>query len=316
MEEKYLGEVSDEMVGIRFDLALVRLFPDYSRARIQRWIRDGKITVEGKRIRPRDLTRGGERVRLVVGPEPNNTWEPEALPLSVIHEDEHILVVDKQVGLVAHPGAGNPRGTLVNALLYREPRLAGVPRAGIVHRLDKDTSGLLVVARTLRAHKRLVELLKSHDIRREYDAVVVGAMLAGGEVDAPIGRHRTQRTKMAVTDRGKSAMTHYRIRRRFPSHTHIRLRLQTGRTHQIRVHMAHIDHPLVGDPVYGGRPFFPAKADEALMEVLRRFRRQALHASRLSFPHPISSEPCAFDCPPPGDFTRLLDALSIPGPDG
>nr|VFK12392.1 MAG: 23S rRNA pseudouridine1911/1915/1917 synthase [Candidatus Kentron sp. LPFa] len=307
-----ISQIPDAMAGLRFDLALARLFPDYSRSRLQTWIRAGKVTVEGECIWPRDLARGGERVRLLAEPEPNHAWEPEALSISVRYEDEHILVIDKPAGLVVHPGAGNPRGTLVNALLHREARLAGIPRAGIVHRLDKDTSGLLVVAGTLHAHKRLVELLKSHRIAREYDAVVVGAMLSGGEVDAPIGRHRAQRTKMAVRERGKNAVTHYRIRRRFPAHTHLRLRLQTGRTHQIRVHMAHIDHPLVGDPVYGGRLSIPAKADAALIAVLRGFKRQALHASRLSFPHPISDEPCAFDCPLPGDFAALLDALSIP----
>nr|VFK51526.1 MAG: 23S rRNA pseudouridine1911/1915/1917 synthase [Candidatus Kentron sp. TC] len=299
------------MIGLRFDLALARLFPDYSRSRIQTWIRSGKITVEGKCIRQRDITRGGERIRLMAEPEPNNTWKPEALSISVLHEDEHILVIDKAAGLVVHPGAGNPRGTLINALLHRKPRLADIPRAGIIHRLDKDTSGLLVVAGTLRAHKRLVELLKFQQIAREYDAVVVGAMLVGGEVNAPIGRHRTRRVKMAVTERGKNAITHYRVRRRFPTHTHIRVCLQTGRTHQIRVHMAHIGHPLVGDTVYGGRLSIPAKADGALTEVLRGFKRQALHASRLSFPHPISDEPCVFDCPLPGDFAELLNALSI-----
>nr|VFK62058.1 MAG: 23S rRNA pseudouridine1911/1915/1917 synthase [Candidatus Kentron sp. TUN]VFK71742.1 MAG: 23S rRNA pseudouridine1911/1915/1917 synthase [Candidatus Kentron sp. TUN] len=298
------------MIGIRFDQALAKLFSDYSRSRIQTWIRDGKITIEGKCIRPRDLTRGGERVELVAESEEKNTWEPEALPLSIIYQDDHIMVINKPAGLVVHPGAGNPRGTLVNILLHHEPRLAGIPRAGIVHRLDKDTSGLLVVACTLRAHKRLVELLKSHDVQREYDAVVVGAMLAGGYVDAPIGRHRIQRTKMAITDRGKAAITHYRIRHRFPAHTHIRVRLQTGRTHQIRVHMAYINHPLVGDPVYGGRLFLPRKADEILINVLREFRHQALHASRLSFPHPILNEQRTFDCPLPCDFTELLNALS------
>jgi len=298
------------MIGIRFDLALTRLFSDYSRSRIQMWIRDGDITVEGKCIRPRDLTRGGERVQLVFGLDEKNTWEPEALPLSVVYKDEHILVINKPAGLVVHPGAGNPQGTLLNALLHHDPRLAAIPRAGIVHRLDKDTSGLLVVACTLPAHKRLVELLKCHELQREYEAVVVGAMLAGGEVDAPIGRHRTQRTRMAVTHQGKPAITHYRILRRFPAHTHIRLRLQTGRTHQIRVHMAHMDYPLVGDPAYGGRLSLPSKADAALITVLREFKRQALHASRLSFSHPISEEPCAFDCPLPDDFSSLLDALS------
>lgn len=298
------------MIGIRFDLALAQLFSDYSRSRIQAWIRDGKITVEGRCIRPRDLTRGGEQVQLAAEPEEKTTWEPEALPAPVIYEDEHIIVVDKPAGLVVHPGAGNWRGTLVNALLHHEPCLTGIPRAGIVHRLDKDTSGLLVVARTLRAHKRLVELLKTHDIRREYDAVVVGAMLAGGRVNAPVGRHRVQRTRMAVTDRGKTAITHYRIRRRFPAHTHIRLHLQTGRTHQIRVHMAHIGHPLVGDPMYGGRLFIPREANVALTDTLHGFKRQALHASRLSFSHPISNEPRTFDCPPAYDFAELLNSLS------
>ncbi|MBT8419474.1 MAG: 23S rRNA pseudouridine(1911/1915/1917) synthase RluD [Gammaproteobacteria bacterium] len=295
---------------MRFDQALTQLFSDYSRGRIQAWIRNGRITVEGREIRPRDLTRGGERVRLVAEPEENDTWEPEALPLAVVYEDEEIIVIDKPVGLVVHPGAGNPSGTLVNALLHHDPHLAGIPRAGIVHRIDKDTSGLLVVARTLRAHKRLVELLKDHGIAREYDGVVVGTMLSGGCIDAPVGRHAIHRTRMAVTNRGRSAITHYRIRRRFSAHTHIQINLETGRTHQIRVHMAHIGHPLVGDPTYGGRLFIPKGADEALVEILRGFKRQALHARRLSFSHPVSDEPCVFDSPLPEDFVGLLDALA------
>nr|VFK31526.1 MAG: ribosomal large subunit pseudouridine synthase D [Candidatus Kentron sp. MB] len=311
MKKQYLSEIPDSLIGIRFDLALARLFPDYSRARLQGWIRDGGITVDGKRIRPRDFTRGGERVQLIVTLEENNTWEPEALPLSILQEDEHILVIDKPAGLVVHPGAGNPSGTLVNALLYHDPRLAAIPRAGVVHRLDKDTSGLMVVARTLEAHKQLVDLLKSHDhIQREYDAVVVGALVSGGTVDAPIGRHPTQRIKMAVIDRGRPAVTHYRLVRRFPSYTHIRARLQTGRTHQIRVHMTHLDHPLVGDPVYGGRQFLPRKADAKLIHILQGFKRQALHASKLSFPHPISHQSHHFESPLPGDFSALLDALA------
>nr|VFJ56150.1 MAG: ribosomal large subunit pseudouridine synthase D [Candidatus Kentron sp. DK] len=311
--KRHMATIPGDLAGMRFDQALARLFSEYSRARIQNWIKEGRITVAGRDIRPRDLARGGERVSLVAEVTESDVWEPEALPLAVVHEDEEIIVVDKPAGLVTHPGAGNRRGTLVNALLHYDPRLAGIPRAGIVHRIDKDTSGLLVVARTLRAHKRLVELLKEHDVAREYDAVAVGAMLSGGRVDAPVGRHPTHRTRMAVTHRGKAAVTHYRIRRRFCSHTHIRVHLETGRTHQIRVHMAHVGHPLVGDPVYGGRLFLPKGAGETLVEMLRGFDRQALHASRLSFVHPASGEPCVFASPLPDDFAGLLDALSALG---
>jgi len=309
-QERHTSTIPDTLIGVRFDQALARIFPDYSRSRIQTWIRNGRITVEGKTIRPRDRTRGGERVRLIAEPELNNTWEPQALPLLVVYEDEDILVIDKPAGLVVHPGAGNLQGTLVNGLLHYDPNLAHIPRAGIVHRLDKDTSGLLVVARTLRAHKRLVELLKLHDIEREYEAVTVGVITAGGHVDAPLGRHRISRIKMAVTDRGRPAITHYRVRRRFLAHTHIRVHLETGRTHQIRVHMTHIGHPLVGDPTYGGRLSIPKGASTALAEVLRGFKRQALHASRLSLPHPVSGERHVFDSPLPGDFIGLLGALS------
>ncbi|VFN05173.1 MAG: ribosomal large subunit pseudouridine synthase D [Candidatus Kentron sp. G] len=301
--------IPDTLTGMRFDRALARMFPDYSRARLQTWIRNGQITVDGQCIRGRDRTRGGERVRLVAQLEENDTWEAQALPLCVIYEDEEIFVIDKPAGLVVHPGAGNPQGTLVNALLHRDPHLAGVPRAGVVHRLDKDTTGLLVIARTLRAHNRLVILLKERDVVREYDAVTVGALLSGGTVNAPVGRHAIHRTRMAVTDRGRSAVTHYRVRHRFPAHTHIRVNLETGRTHQIRVHMAYIGHPLVGDPIYGARPFVPKGADAPLRSVLRRFDHQALHAGRLSFAHPVSGEPCSFECPLPNDFTELLGAL-------
>ena len=300
-----------ELAGTRLDQALASLFPEFSRSRLSEWIRQGFATVDAQTRRPRDRVVGGERVELRLAPAADSErWEAQPLDIAVLYEDEHLLVVDKPVGLVVHPGAGNPDGTLVNALLHRDPALARVPRAGIVHRLDKNTSGLLVVARTLLAHRRLVDALKNRQVEREYLAIVAGALSAGGRVDAPVGRHRLQRTRMAVSDGGRPAATRYHIERRFTAHTLVRLNLESGRTHQIRVHMAHIDHPVIGDPTYGGRPRLPANASPALTEQLRAFKRQALHATRLQLKHPESDQPLQWQSPLPEDMQALLDALA------
>ncbi len=302
-------QIPGEMSGMRLDRALAELFPDWSRARLQQWLRDGLITVDGAGPRPRDKVRGGECVELIARPEVETAWDAEAVPLTVVHEDAALIVIDKPPGIVVHPGAGNRDGTLVNGLLHRYPELENIPRAGIVHRLDKDTSGLLVVARTLAAHKSLVEQLQARTMGREYEAVVCGVMTAGGEVREPVGRHPTQRTRMAVRESGRPAVTHYRVVERFRAHTWIRVSLDTGRTHQIRVHMAHIRYPLIGDPVYGGRLRIPPGSAPQFEALLREFRRQALHAGRLSLTHPLDGEPRSWDASIPDDMRRLIDGL-------
>ncbi|MFN3965846.1 MAG: 23S rRNA pseudouridine(1911/1915/1917) synthase RluD [Silanimonas lenta] len=298
-----------EHAGRRFDQALAELFPDFSRSRLTAWIKGGEALLDGAEVKPRQMLRGGETITLWVTPSLETRAEPEPIPLDLRHVDEEVLVLNKPAGLVVHPGAGNPRGTLVNALLHFDPKLAELPRAGIVHRLDKDTSGLMVVARSLRAHAALVEQLSSRHVHRQYLAVVAGSMVAGGTVDAPIGRHPGDRIRQAVSENGREAVTHYRVRERFRSHTLVECRLETGRTHQIRVHMAHIRHPLVGDPLYGGALRLPRAATPALAEALRGFRRQALHAETLGFTHPATGEALRFQAEAPEDFQRLLAVL-------
>ncbi|MDE1962443.1 MAG: 23S rRNA pseudouridine(1911/1915/1917) synthase RluD [Xanthomonadaceae bacterium] len=297
--------------GRRFDQALAEMFPDYSRSRLAGWIKAGTVTLDGAKAPPRQLLKGGEQVRLDAELEVEVRSAPEAIALDIVHEDEHLLVLNKPAGLVVHPGAGNPAGTVLNALLHHDPVLAELPRGGIVHRLDKDTSGLMVVARTLATHTALVDMLSRHDVERQYEAVVLGTLVAGGTVDAPIGRHLGDRLRQAVRDEedGKRAVTHYRVRERFRAHTLIQCNLETGRTHQIRVHMAHIHHPLVGDPLYGGGLRLPKGASDDLVAALRAFRRQALHAERLAFVHPATGEALAFEVPRPPDLDALVGAL-------
>jgi 23S rRNA pseudouridine1911/1915/1917 synthase len=297
--------------GRRFDQALAEMFPDYSRSRLSGWIKSGAVTLDGAQAPPRQLLRGGEQVLLQVQLENEVSSTPEAIALDIVHEDEHLLVLNKPAGLVVHPGAGNPAGTLLNALLHHDPKLAELPRAGIVHRLDKETSGLMVVARTLPAYTALVDLLSRHEVERQYEAVVLGTMVAGGTVDAPIGRSMGDRLRQAVRDEedGKRAVTHYRLRERFRAHSLLQCQLETGRTHQIRVHMAHINHPLLGDPLYGGGLKLPKGASPELITELRGFRRQALHAERLSFVHPISGETLLFNAERPADQEQLIVAL-------
>ena len=303
------ARIPDEQAGRRLDQVLAELFPDYSRSRLSQWIKAGQVRLDDRLPKPRDPVQGGEEVRIEAELEAEGRVEAEPIPLDIVHADASILVLHKPAGLVVHPAAGNPAGTLQNALLHHDPALAALPRAGIVHRLDKDTSGLMVVARSLAAHKSLVEQLQARTMGREYEAVVQRVMTAGGTVDAPIGRHGVDRKRMAVMPGGKPAVTHYRVLERFRGHTHVRVRLETGRTHQIRVHMAHIHCPLVGDPVYGGRPRIPKGTGEALREALRTFPRQALHAVRLALRHPDSGEDMRWEIPLPEDMRALLAIL-------
>jgi 23S rRNA pseudouridine1911/1915/1917 synthase len=296
--------------GRRFDQVLAELFPDFSRSRLSEWIKSGDALLDGRLVKPKEAVRGGEPITLSVRMEVETDAQPEDIPLDILYQDEDVLVVNKPAGLVVHPGAGNPRGTLVNALLNFDARLAELARAGIVHRLDKDTSGLMVVARTLRAHTSLVEQLSGREVHRQYLAVVQGTMVAGSTVNAPIGRHPTDRVRMAVVkEGGRDAVTHYRVREKFRAHTLVECRLETGRTHQIRVHMAHVRHPIVGDPLYGGSYRQPKAATEALAARLQGFRRQALHAEKLTFRHPATGEPVTTDAPMPEDMLGLLHDL-------
>lgn len=296
------------MAGERLDLVLVQLFPDYSRSRLQKWIKDGNVTVDQKKLRPKDTVFGGETVEVSVVLEDETQWQAQEIPLDVVYEDQSIIVINKPADFVVHPGAGNRDGTMGNALLHRYPELESVPRAGVIHRLDKDTTGLLVIARTLTAQKSLVEQLQAREFEREYAALVVGVMTAGGTVDEPIGRHPSQRLKMAVVNNGKEAVTHYRVMERFRAHTLVKVNLETGRTHQIRVHMAFINYPLVGDPLYGKRLHIPAGCSPQFAEALRQFKRQALHAAKLGLVHPSTGEFMQWESPLPEDMDQLIIA--------
>ena len=295
--------------GMRLDQVAAELFPDYSRNRLATLIKEGRLMVDGRTVKPRDKATASAQVTLMVTHEPVIDWQPQRLPLDIIFEDEHILVVNKPAGVVVHPAAGHADSTLVNALLAHAPELDALPRGGIVHRLDKETSGIMFVARTSLAHKSLVAQLSERTVSRTYCAVCTGALIGGGKIDAPIDRHPTARTKMAVVADGKPAVTHYRIAHRFKHYTQLQVNLETGRTHQIRVHMAHRKWPLIGDPVYGGRQRVPAGASELLMSTLRDFPRQALHAQALEFEHPASGDWMEFETDLPDDLVNLLEVL-------
>ncbi len=302
-------QVPEEMAGMRLDQCLAELFPDYSRSKLQTWIKAGRVWVDQKQLKAKDKIDGGEWIELDAEPEAVLDDQPEDINLDIIHEDDSILIINKPAGLVVHPAAGHWSGTLVNALLHHEPNLNALPRAGIIHRLDKDTSGLLMIAKTLAAHHSLTGQLQDRSITREYLALVRGWMTAGGTVDEPIGRHPVERKRNTVREDGKEAITHYRLERRFTHHTLIRVKLETGRTHQIRVHMAHINYPLVGDPLYGGRFQIPGNCNPQLQDALRQFKRQALHATRLGLIHPETDEYCEWEQPVPTDMQTLLDIL-------
>lgn len=301
--------VPSELAGYRLDQAAAELLEEFSRSRLKRWIDTGQLTVDGVQREPKARLKGGETLALNAELEPAVPLAPEPIELTVVHEDPSVLVIDKPAGLVVHPGAGNAGGTLQNALLYRDPELAKLPRAGLVHRLDKDTTGLLVVARNLNAQQSLIAQLEARRVKRVYDAVCQGVLTGGGVIEAPIGRHPRERTKMAVREGGRPARTHYRLLERFRAHTLLRCELDTGRTHQIRVHLAHIRAPLVGDPVYGGRPKLPPRSDDALRRSLQCFARQALHATRLAFDHPASGQPMAFKSARAADLEALIELL-------
>lgn len=307
--QQIISTVPPEMDGQRLDQVVASLCPQYSRSQLQKWIKAGQVLVDDKVLKPKERLTGGEAIIINAVHEAQTEFEPEAIPLDIVHEDAAIMVINKPVGLVVHPAAGNWSGTLVNALLHYNPALEMLPRAGIVHRLDKDTSGLMVVAKTLESHTRLVELLQERDVSREYLALVFGQVVAGSTIEANIGRHHIDRKKQAVTDGGKEAITHYRVEERFPHHTLLRVSLETGRTHQIRVHLSWKHMPIVGDQTYGGRPRVPAGISEALRTALQTFPRQALHATRLGLVHPVTGEYLEWEAPVPDDMAYLLQLL-------
>jgi len=301
-------EIPAECAGWRLDAALAKLFPEHSRSRLQAWLKAGLIRLDGGEAEPKRKVYGGERIDFDPGAAapsaPTLADAAEDIALKVVFEDEQLIVIDKPAGLVVHPGAGNASGTLMNALLHHAPQLAGIPRAGIVHRLDKDTSGLLVVAKTLTAQTDLVRQMQARSVRRHYLALALGSVERDGTVDAPLGRHAVQRTKMAIVRAGgKEARTHFAVLERFAKATLLECRLETGRTHQIRVHLASIKHPLAGDPAYG-----KAKSGDARLDA---FPRQALHAWRLALVHPSTGAEMAWESPLPADFAQLLEALRL-----
>ncbi|MGB1110941.1 MAG: 23S rRNA pseudouridine(1911/1915/1917) synthase RluD [Gammaproteobacteria bacterium] len=302
--------LTDDHAGLRLDQALTEALGEFSRATVQSWIKSGGAEVDGSRKKPTYKVLGGEVVRLTAEFQANERWLPEQLSVDVIHADDDLIIIDKPAGLVVHPGAGNSTGTLINGLLAVYPELASLPRCGIVHRIDKDTSGLLVVARSARAHRQLVDQLSRHEVAREYLAIAQGQLISGGTVDAPIGRDPRHRIRMAVVDSGRHAITHYRVEQRFNSYTLLSVSLETGRTHQIRVHMAHLHHPLLGDPLYGGRSKLPGGVSEALRKRVQSFERQALHAKRLSLRHPGNGETVTWESSVPDDLQQMIDHLA------
>lgn len=303
--------IPDALAHQRLDAALAQLFPDYSRSQIQQWIREGYVQLDNKIIqKPRHETVAGQIVTITATVTENTEWIAQSIPLNIVFEDETIIVINKPVGLIVHPGAGNPNNTLVNALLHHCAELSHIPRAGIIHRLDKDTSGLLVIAKTLSAHNLLIKQMQAREIEREYRAVVHGHIISGGTIDLAMGRHATQRTKMAVKEMGKPAITHYRVLEHFQEHTLLSVKLETGRTHQIRVHFSYYHYPLVGDPVYGKRGQYQyPELSQAAQNALNNFKHQALHAYKLTLTHPVTKKRMTFQAPLPDDFLQLIEAL-------
>ena len=307
--EKQQKTVPDELAGLRLDQALAQMFPDFSRSRLKAWLINGAVLVDGETRRPKDRVDGGEEIELRVVAEVAVRSAPEPIKLDIVFEDEALLVINKQAGLVVHPGAGNPSGTLMNGLLHHAPALEALPRAGIIHRLDKDTTGLMLVAKTLPAHTALVRALSEREVERHYLAICKGVLTGGGTIKEPIGRHSTDRTKMSIRSDGRPAVTHYTVRERFRAHSCVDVKLETGRTHQIRVHFAHRRHGLLGDATYGGRLALPAGASQELIDALRGFKRQALHAARLQLSHPVSGTDLDVEAPIPEDLETLISVL-------
>lgn len=302
--------ISPELIGKRLDQALAQLFPQYSRTQLQEWIKEGCVKINHiVCTQPKHKVTSLALITLQTTLKSSKTWEAQQIDLNIIFEDSDVIIINKPPGLVVHPGAGNPDKTLVNALLHHDPTLATLPRAGIIHRLDKETSGLLIITKNLTAHHVFTEALKAREIKREYLALVKGRLISGATIDAPIGRHPTHRIKMAVTPQGRPATTHYRILERFSAYTYLHVELETGRTHQIRVHFNHIHHPVVGDPLYGKHITMPGKSDDAVKQALKHFQRQALHAYRLSFSHPLTEKKYLFEAPLPSDMANLLNTL-------
>lgn len=308
--ERLSGTIDQAQAGLRLDRALAQTFDGLSRSFLRGLIEAGQVKVDAEPSRPRQIVKGGEQIEIWFEPRSEESWSPQAMALDIRYADDDLVVVNKPAGLTVHPGAGAADGTLLNGLLHFDARLSALPRAGIVHRLDKDTSGLMVVARSLRAHTRLVRDLQARDIERHYQAVVNGVLISGGRIAEPIGRHPKQRTKMAVVPGGRPAGTDYRVLQRFRAHTHLELRLESGRTHQIRVHMAHLRHPLVGDTTYGARPHLPPGCGPELKALLSCFGRQALHATRLQLHHPATDETMVWEADPPEDFQQLVERLA------
>ena len=309
MNELLSAEVPEDLAGNRLDQIAANLFPRYSRARLQSLIKEGKLLVNGKESRAKDRLQMGDRIAVTIELQTTLEYQAEQIPLQIIYEDKSLMILNKDAGIVVHPAAGNWSGTLLNGLLNWEPKLRAIPRAGIVHRLDKDTSGIMVVAKTIESHTSLINQLQQRSVKREYEAVVVGVMTGGGIVDAPLGRHPVHRKKQAVNEAGKEAITHYKVINRYRSHTHVQLNLETGRTHQIRVHMAHIKHRLVGDQLYGGRLQMPAASSPELRGTLQNFKRQALHAKKISLTHPEKGEKMEWEVERAEDMQKLLTSL-------
>lgn len=302
-------QVPESLDGHRLDQVLAKLFPQYSRSQHQTWIRNGQVTVDGKLLRPKDKVHIGEQITINAEHQEETKAQAQEIPLNIVYEDEALIVIDKPVGLIAHPGAGNPDQTLVNALLHFDSSLNTLPRAGLIHRLDKDTSGLITVARTLESYHALVKAMQAREIHREYEAIVQGVLISGGTIEAPIGRHPRQRTLMAVVESGKDAVTHYRIIEKFRGHTHVRVQLETGRTHQIRVHFSHLGYPVVGDSMYLKRLKLPREMSDTAKEAVKRFPRQALHATKLELSHPINGKLLTLNSPLPDDINTLIEIL-------
>ncbi|MDA7441105.1 23S rRNA pseudouridine(1911/1915/1917) synthase RluD [Candidatus Pseudothioglobus singularis] len=296
-------------LGQRLDIALSEMLPDFSRSKITAWIKSGDALIDNKTFKPKDKVNGYETIQLILNHKENNDWLPEKINLNIVFEDKDIIIINKPFGLVTHPGAGNWSGTLANALLHYDSNLSNLDRAGIVHRLDKNTSGLMVVSKNAKSQKNLVEQLQNHSVEREYSAIVYGHMISGGSINEPIGRDPKDRVKQAVLINGKEAITHYRAIDRFKNHTHVKAILETGRTHQIRVHLSHQGHPLIGDPMYGGRVRFPKKACQELKDELRNFQRQALHSKKLTLTHPVTGKCMTWKADLPDDMQELLNIL-------
>jgi 23S rRNA pseudouridine1911/1915/1917 synthase len=309
MQIKQTIIIPDHLGGMRLDQALVKLLPDYSRTQIQNWIKNAEITVNNASIRAKDSVMGGETITLCATVKPQPVWDAQAITLDIVYEDDALLVINKPVGMVVHPAAGHSNNTLLNALLHHAPVLQQLPRAGILHRLDKDTSGLLVIAKTSTALIKLNKQLKARTMTRIYQAIVSGVLTSGGCIDQPIGRHPIKRKSMTVIETGKPAITHYRVIERYRAHTRIKVQLETGRTHQIRVHMAYVQHPLLGDQTYGGRLQLPKGATPELIQQLRHFKHQALHASELGLTHPVTQQHLTWQAPLPDDMRTLIEVL-------